>query len=195
FPLGEIDKSETRKIAERLNLNVATKPDSQDICFVPDGNYAAVIEKLHPGVSKPGDIVDASGAVLGQHNGVIHYTIGQRRGLGIGGLSDPIYVVKLDVDKNHVVVGPKSMLATRQVNLKEINWLGDVPLMDKTEWKIAAKVRSTRPPRDAILRPISNTEAIVELIVAEEGIAPGQACVFYDPNDTRVLGGGWITQG
>lgn len=194
FPLGHLEsKAETRALAQKHGLGVADKPDSQDICFVPDGNYAAVIEKLHPGSAKSGDIVDHSGTVLGQHNGVINYTIGQRRGLGIGGLSDPLYVVKLDVEKRHVIVGPKAMLATRQVHLKEINWLGDQPLTSKDEWHFAAKVRSTRPPKDVILRPISPTEAIVELMVAEEGIAPGQACVFYDPHGSRVFGGGWIT--
>jgi tRNA-specific 2-thiouridylase len=154
-----------------------------------------VIEKLHPGSAKPGDIVDQSGKVLGTHNGIIHYTIGQRRGLGIGGLTDPIYVVRLDIENRQVVVGPKEMLATRQVLLKEVNWLGDEPLTAQSEWSIAAKVRSTRLPRDAVLRPLSETEAMVELMVAEEGVAPGQACVFYDPDGSRVLGGGWITRG
>ena len=174
---------------------MADKPDSQDICFVPDGNYAAVIEKLHPGSAKPGDIVDQSGKVLGTHDGIIHYTIGQRRGLGIGGLTDPIYVVRLDIENQKVVVGPKEALATRQVRLKEVNWLGDKPMTAHAEWSIAAKVRSTRPPRDAVLRPLSETEAVVELMMAEEGVAPGQACVFYDPESSRVLGGGWITRG
>ena len=196
FPLGHlISKAETRALASKYGLGVADKPDSQDICFVPDGNYAAVIEKLHPGSAKPGDIVDQSGKVLGTHNGIIHYTIGQRRGLGIGGLTDPIYVVRLDIEKRQVVVGPKEMLATRQVRLKEVNWLGDEPLTAQSEWSIAAKVRSTRLPRDAVLRPLSETEAMVELMVAEEGVAPGQACVFYDPDGSRVLGGGWITRG
>ena len=196
FPLGHLtSKADTRALASKYGLGVADKPDSQDICFVPDGNYAAVIEKLHPGSAQAGDIVDQQGNVLGQHNGIIHYTIGQRRGLGIGGLIDPIYVVRLDIDLKQVIVGPKSMLATRQVPLKEVNWLGDEPLTSKTEWKITAKVRSTRPPKDAILRPISETEAVVELMMAEEGVAPGQACVFYDPDSSRVLGGGWITRG
>jgi len=196
FPLGHLtSKADTRALASKYGLGVADKPDSQDICFVPDGNYAAVIEKLHPGSAQSGDIVDQQGNVLGQHNGIIHYTIGQRRGLGIGGLTNPIYVVRLDIDLKQVIVGPKSMLATRQVPLKEVNWLGDEPLTSKTEWRIAAKVRSTRPPKDAILRPISETEAVVELMMAEEGVAPGQACVFYDPDSSRVLGGGWITRG
>jgi tRNA-specific 2-thiouridylase len=196
FPLGHLtSKADTRALASKYGLGVADKPDSQDICFVPDGNYAAVIEKFHPGSAQPGNIVDLQGNVLGQHNGIIHYTIGQRRGLGIGGLTNPIYVVRLDIDLKQVIVGPKDMLATRQVPLKEVNWLGDEPLTSKTEWRIAAKVRSTRPPKDAILRPISETEAVVELMMAEEGVAPGQACVFYDPDSSRVLGGGWITRG
>jgi tRNA-specific 2-thiouridylase len=196
FPLGHLtSKADTRALASKYGLGVADKPDSQDICFVPDGNYAAVIEKCHPGSAQPGNIVDQQGNVLGQHNGIIHYTIGQRRGLGIGGLTNPIYVVRLDIDLKQVIVGPKDMLATRQVPLKEVNWLGDEPLTSKTEWKITAKVRSTRPPKDAILRPISETEAVVELMMAEEGVAPGQACVFYGPDSSRVLGGGWITRG
>ena len=194
FPLGGLmSKGETRALATKHGLDVANKPDSQDICFVPDGNYAAVIEKLHPGAAQPGDIVDQNDKVLGNHNGVIHYTIGQRRGLGIGGLNEPLYVIKLDIERKRVVVGPKEMLAVRHVPVKEVNWLGDTPLTSKSEWTVGAKVRSTRPPRDAVLRPISKTDAIVELIVAEEGIAPGQACVFYDPNGSRVLGGGWIS--
>ena len=194
FPLGSLaSKAETRALAAKYGLDVANKPDSQDICFVPDGNYAAVIEKLYPGTAQPGKIIDQNDNILGTHNGVINYTIGQRRGLGIGGLEGPLYVVKLDADRKLVIVGPKELLATRQVSLKEVNWLGDTPLMTKSTWEIRAKVRSTRPPRDAVLRPISNTEAIVELIAAEEGIAPGQACVFYGQDGSRVLGGGWIS--
>jgi tRNA-specific 2-thiouridylase len=175
-------------------LVVADKPDSQDICFVPDGNYAGVIEKLRPGAIEPGDIVDMDGTRLGTHNGVIHYTIGQRRGLGIGGLATPLYVVGLDVDTKQVIVGSKEHLKTRIVPIKEVNWLGEVPMTSQKEWHIAVKVRSTRPPRDAILRPISATEAEVELLNPEEGVAPGQACVFYDPSSSRIFGGGWITK-
>ena len=196
FPLGHLhSKAETRELALRFGLTVADKPDSQDICFVPNGNYAAVIEKLRPGAAEPGDIVDVNGTVLAQHRGVIHYTIGQRRGLGIGGLEDPLYVVKLDVDARQVVVGPKEMLATRRVPLREINWLGEGSLLAGGSRTIAVKVRSTKPPVDAILHPISDTEAEVELLVAEEGVSPGQACVFYDPDSSRVLGGGWIWRG
>ncbi len=196
FPLGHLEsKAETRALASKYGLSVADKPDSQDICFVPDGNYAAVIEKLRPGAAEPGKIVDVDGSILADHQGVIHYTIGQRRGLGIGGLSEPLYVVKLDVDTKEVIVGPKSMLATRRVPIREINWIGDGPFLEGGARDIAVKVRSTRPPTDAVLRPLSGTTGEVELAVAEEGVSPGQACVFYDPESTRVLGGGWIWRG
>jgi len=196
FPLGHLtSKAETRALAARYGLPVADKPDSQDICFVPNGNYAAVIEKLRPGAVEPGEIVDVQGRVLGTHKGVIHYTIGQRRGLGIGGLEDPLYVVKLDVDTKRVIVGPKEMLSTRIVPLREINWLGDAPFASADEWHVTVKVRSTRPPREAVIRPLSATTATVELLTPEEGVSPGQACVFYDPASTRVLGGGWIWRG
>jgi len=195
FPLGHLaSKSATRELAAKFGLVVADKPDSQDICFVPDGNYAGVIEKLRPGAVEAGDIVDMDGTVLGQHNGVIHYTIGQRRGLGIGGLATPLYVVGLDVDKKHVIVGAKEHLKTRIVPIKEVNWLGDVPMTSQSEWNISVKVRSTRPPREAILRPINEREAEVELLNPEEGVAPGQACVFYETGGSRIFGGGWITK-
>ena len=196
FPLGHLpSKDDTRALAAKYDLSVADKPDSQDICFVPDGDYASVIRKLRPEAADPGNIVDMDGNVLAQHEGVIHYTIGQRRGLGIGGLADPLYVVKLDVDAKQVIVGPKAMLATRRVPLREINWIGDGDFLAGGERQIAVKVRSTRPPTNAVLRPISGTEAEVELLAAEEGVSPGQACVFYDPDSTRVLGGGWIWRG
>ncbi len=196
FPLGHLkSKAETRALAAKYGLSVADKPDSQDICFVPNGNYASVIEKLRPGAAEPGDIVDVDGTVLGQHRGVIHYTIGQRRGLGIGGLADPLYVVRLDVDKRQVVVGPKDLLATRTVPIREVNWLGDGSFTDQPEREIAVKVRSTRPPAPAILRVINPTEGEVELLTPEEGVSPGQACVFYDPESSRILGGGWIWKG
>ena len=196
FPLGHLpSKAETRALAARYNLPVADKPDSQDICFVPNGNYAAVIEKLRPGAAEPGDIIHADGRVLGQHDGVIHYTIGQRRGLGIGGLSEPLYVVRLDVEGKQVIVGPKELLATRRVPLREINWLGDAPFESAPEWHVAVKVRSTRPPREAIIRPLGADTAEVELLTPEEGVSPGQACVFYDTRGSRILGGGWIWKG
>ena len=196
FPLGHLaTKDETRALAVRHGLPVASKPDSQDICFVPNGDYASVIEKLRPGAADPGEIVHADGRVLGMHRGVIHYTVGQRRGLGIGGLSEPLYVVKLDVEARKVVVGPKELLSTRTIPVREINWLGDTPFRAREEWHLAVKVRSTRPPREATLRPVSATEAEVELVAPEEGVAPGQACVFYEPGGSRIFGGGWIYRG
>ena len=196
FPLGHLtSKAETRALAAKHGLSVADKPDSQDICFVPNGNYAAVIEKLKPGAAEPGEIVDMEGRVLAAHQGVIHYTIGQRRGLGIGGLSDPLYVLKLDPESRRVVVGPKAALSTRIVPVREINWLGDAPLEPGTEIALSAKIRSTRPPREAILRATGPDTAEVELLCPEEGVSPGQACVFYETEGTRVLGGGWIWRG
>jgi tRNA-specific 2-thiouridylase len=196
FPLGHLpSKGDTRALAEKYGLTVANKPDSQDICFVPNGDYAAVIRKLRPEAAAAGNIVDPAGKVLGQHDGVIHYTIGQRRGLGIGGLSEPLYVVKLDAEAREVVVGPKSMLSTRTIPVREINWLGDAPFTSRAEWPVAVKVRSTRPPTDAVIRPIRETEASVELFTPEEGVSPGQACVFYDRDSTRIFGGGWIHKG
>lgn len=196
FPLGHLgSKAETRQLAARYGLSVADKPDSQDICFVPNGDYASVIEKLRPGAGEPGDIVDLAGEVLGRHRGVIHYTVGQRRGLGIGGLADPLYVVKLDPDARRVVVGPKEALSTRRVPVREINWLGDAPLASQEQWEVMVRVRSTRPPRAALIRPLGATEAEVELLEPEEGVSPGQACVFYQPGNSRVLGGGWIWRG
>ncbi|MCC5992363.1 MAG: tRNA 2-thiouridine(34) synthase MnmA [Rhodobacteraceae bacterium] len=196
FPLGHLrSKAETRALAARYGLSVADKPDSQDICFVPDGDYARVIEKLRPGAAEPGKIVDTEGRVLGRHDGVIHYTIGQRRGLGIGGLTEPLYVVRLDPEARRVIVGPKSALATRVVPLREINWLGDAPFTARAEWEVSVKLRSTRPPAPALLRPLSDTEAEVVLLAPEEGVSPGQACVFYEIEGSRVLGGGWIWKG
>ncbi len=196
FPLGHLaSKAETRALAARYGLAVADKPDSQDICFVPNGNYAAVIEKLRPGAADPGEIVDLAGRVLGQHRGVIHYTIGQRKGLGIGGLGDPLYVIKLDPERRQVIVGPKEALSTRTIPLREINWLGDAPFDSRAEWHLNVKVRSTRPPRPAVVRPISATEALVELLDPEDGVSPGQACVFYAAEGSRVFGGGWIWKG
>jgi tRNA-specific 2-thiouridylase len=196
FPLGHLpSKDATRALAARYGLSVADKPDSQDICFVPNGDYAAVIEKLRPGAAEPGEIVDADGRVLGHHEGVLRYTIGQRRGLGLGGLAEPLYVVGLDADRQRVIVGPKEMLATRRVPVREINWLGDAPLDSQPEWHVSVKVRSTRPPREAIIRPSGPDTAEVELLSPEEGVSPGQACVFYETGGSRVLGGSWIWKG
>ncbi len=193
FPLGHLaSKEETRALAEKYGLGVAHKPDSQDICFVPNGDYASVIRKLRPEAMAPGEIVHVDGTVLGHHDGVINYTIGQRRGLKIGGHQDPLYVVKLDTDKAQVIVGARELLATHTVPIAEINWLGDAPFTSQESWPIAVKIRSTRPPADAILRPTSETSAIVELACAEQGVSPGQACVFYDRDSSRIFGGGWI---
>ncbi len=196
FPLGNLrSKAETRALAQRYGLGVADKPDSQDICFVPNGSYAAVIEKLRPGAAEPGEIVGLDGRVLGGHRGVIHYTVGQRRGLGLGG-GEPLFVVRLDAGARRVVVGPRAALARRFASLAEVNWLGDGAFEAAPEggWEIAARVRSTRPPKPARLYPLGGGRARVELLDAEEGVAPGQACVFYAPEGSRVLGGGWIVR-
>ncbi|RMD46818.1 MAG: tRNA 2-thiouridine(34) synthase MnmA [Alphaproteobacteria bacterium] len=193
FPLGHLrSKAETRALAARYGLAVADKPDSQDICFVPSGNYASVIEKLRPGAAEPGEIVDLEGRVLGRHRGVIHFTVGQRRGLGLSGTAEPLYVVRLDAERRQVVVGPRSALATREVPVREVNWLGDGPLEPGSTHEVAVRVRSTRPPKPALLHAREGATALVELLEPEEGVAPGQACVFYARGGTRVLGGGWI---
>lgn len=193
FPLGDLPKSVTREIAEELGLVVADKPDSQDICFVPEGKYASVVERLRPGASRPGEIVHVDGSVLGRHMGVIHYTVGQRRGLDIGGLAEPLYVVRLDADRAQVIVGPKSALEVSGVTLSEVNWLGREAT--GTEVPVRVKVRSTRPPEPARVR-IDGAGAHVTFDDPQEGVAPGQACVFYaaEEGDDRVLGGGWIRQ-
>jgi tRNA-specific 2-thiouridylase len=194
FPLGGLtSKAETRALAARYGLAVADKPDSQDICFVPDGSYSAVIEKLRPGAAEPGEIVHVDGRVLGRHDGVIRYTVGQRRGLGIGG-GEPLFVVRLDPEARRVIVGPREALARRSVSVAEVNWLGDAAFEDAPPegWEVEVRVRSTRPPKPARVRPLGPDRAEVELIAPEEGVAPGQACVFYAPEGSRVLGGGWI---
>ena len=194
FPLGGLaTKAETRELAHKYGLPVADKPDSQDICFVPNGSYAAVIEKLRPGAAEPGQIVHLDGRVLGAHEGVIRYTVGQRRGLGIGG-GDPLYVVKLDPDRKQVIVGPKEALATRTISIREVNWIGDGEFVDQGPMEMEVRIRSTRPPRTATVTPTGPQSATVTLAAAEEGVAPGQACVFYAPEGTRVLGGGWIVK-
>jgi tRNA-specific 2-thiouridylase len=197
FPLGHLpSKAETRALAARYGLPVADKPDSQDICFVPNGSYAAVIEKLRPGAADPGDIVHLDGSVLGRHGGVVRYTVGQRRGLGIGGTAEPLFVVRLDPEARRVIVGPRSALARRTVPLEDVNWLGDAPFdaAPADGWEALVRVRSTRPPKPAHIHPAPGNRARVELLDPEEGVAPGQACVFYAPEGSRVLGGGWITR-
>ncbi|WP_138511952.1 tRNA 2-thiouridine(34) synthase MnmA [Maricaulis alexandrii] len=189
FPLGHLNKDQTRRLAEAFGLIVADKPDSQDICFVPNGRYVDIVEKVRPGASRPGQIVHVDGRVLGEHEGVIRYTVGQRRGLNIA-LGEPLYVVRLDAETAEVVVGPREALEVDTIVLKDINWLGDDALSDGAPVRV--KVRSTRPPVPAALSVDGDTIGVV-LAKGEEGVAPGQACVFYSPDDEdRVLGGGWI---
>ena len=194
FPLGHLPKSETRRLAAEFGLGVADKPDSQDICFVPHGNYRDVVLKLRPDAARAGEIVHLDGRVLGRHDGVVGFTVGQRRGIGIAS-PEPLYVVALDAATARVIVGPRAALGTSRLALREVNWLGDRPLDELPEdgLPVAVKVRSTRPPTPA--RLLSTPEGIVvELLGSEEGVAPGQACVFYDHegDDARVLGGGVI---
>ena len=188
FPLGDMDKREVRALAAELGLIVADKPDSQDICFVPDGKYASIVERLRPDAAIPGEIVDQNGQVMGAHPGVIHFTVGQRKGLGLSGNGEPLFVLGLDAARARVIVGPREMLSTRTIILRDVNWLGG----DETE--CAVKVRSMRPPVPARLSRGPDRSAQVELLDPEEAVAPGQACVFYERDGTRVLGGGWIAK-
>jgi tRNA-specific 2-thiouridylase len=194
FPLGGMSKPEVRKVAKELGLAVANKADSQDICFVPQGKYSDIIAKLKPEAASPGEIVHIDGRVLGRHEGILRYTIGQRRGIGVA-TGDPLYVVHLDAERARVIVGPREALETHRIHLRSVNWLGDIPLADipVEGIELFAKVRSTRPPRPAVLH---HRDGIVwvELLDGESGIAPGQACVLYsdDGNDARVYGGGFI---
>jgi tRNA-specific 2-thiouridylase len=200
FPLGERAKSETRELARKFGLAVADKHDSQDICFVPTGHYADIIERLKPGAAEPGEIVDLDGKVLGAHSGIIHYTVGQRRGLGIA-TGAPLYVVRLDADARHVVVGPREALRTSRIVLRDVNWIGDADIgetLADDRRDVFVKVRSTRPPQAAWLRHSTTSTGAagyeVELVDGEHGVSPGQACVFYDSGvgQARVLGGGFI---
>ncbi|HYD64327.1 tRNA 2-thiouridine(34) synthase MnmA [Azospirillum sp.] len=192
FPLGGMTKPETRALAERYGLEVAAKPDSQDICFVPNGSYAEVVAKLRPGAIEPGEIVHVDGRPLGRHEGIVHYTVGQRRGLGIGGIrgeDEPLYVVRVDAPSRRVVVGPRRELARRVVRVREVNWLG--PAVAPGEPVTAeVKLRSAQPPAPATVRLTADGAAEVELAAPQHGVAPGQACVMY--RGDRVLGGGWI---
>ena len=195
FPLGELPKSDVRKLAEEMGLSIAAKADSQDICFVPQGRYSDIIAKLKPNAAAPGEIVHIDGRVLGRHDGIVHYTIGQRRGIGVA-TGDPLYVVHLDAERSRVIVGPREALDTARIILRDTNWLGDEPLNRQNAGEgieLHARVRSTRPPRPALLS-YEDGEVIVELIGGETGVAPGQACVLYSDggNDARVLGGGFI---
>jgi tRNA-specific 2-thiouridylase len=187
FPLGDMEKSQVRAIAAELGLVNAAKPDSQDICFVPEGRYTAIVNRLRPGAARPGDIVDRSGAVLGRHDGITHFTVGQRKGLNLSGNPEPLFVLKLDPVNARVIVGPRSALGATAMMLRDVNWLvaRDAP------FQAHVKVRSMRPPVAARVTPLAGG-ARVELAAPEDAIAPGQACVFYDPQGSRLLGGGWI---
>jgi tRNA-specific 2-thiouridylase len=193
FPLGGYTKAEVRALARRFALPVADKSDSQDICFVPQGRYTSVIERLKPGAAEAGDIVHVDGRVLGRHEGIIHFTIGQRRGLGIPGPA-PLYVVRLDAERREVVVGPRGALHTHRITLRDLNWLGDAPI-PAGGMAIAARVRSTAPPQPATVFAAGDGARVL-LSDGEYGVAAGQACVFYSNADgrARVLGGGWIAR-
>ena len=196
FPLGHLSKAETRALAAEMGLVVAKKADSQDICFVPQGKYSDIVSKLKPNAALSGEIVHIDGRVLGTHEGILHYTIGQRRGIGIA-TGDPLYVVFLDARSRRVVVGPKEALDTRRLYLRDVNWLGDGDLAEAAAggFDCYAKVRSTRPPRPA--RVFSGPDGIyVDLEEGEAGVAPGQACALYsgEGEDSRVYGGGFIAR-
>lgn len=194
FPLGSFSKDETREMARAMGLAIADKPDSQDICFVPDGNYVSVIERLRPEAAEPGDIVHEDGRVLGRHDGIIHFTIGQRRGIGVAA-SEPLYVTGLEPAAAKVIVGPKDALARRVIRLRDVNWLGS-QVADRAalSQNVFVKIRSTRPAVAARLVPGETGEVQVVLDEPDFGISPGQACVFYEAQGqgSRVLGGGYI---
>ena len=189
FPLGKIDKSETRSIAEKLNLNVAQKPDSQDICFVPNGDYASVIKKFRPESFRPGKILDMQGNQIGEHEGIINYTVGQRKGIKIAS-NNPLYVINIDADKNIIIVGSKECLEVKEIKLRELNILGSKKEFDDV---VNIKVRSTGRLLRAKINLLENS-ANVEILDKETGVSPGQACVFYSKDDfgDKLLGGGWI---
>ena len=191
FPLADLTKEQIRDYATLIGLQVADKPASQDICFVPNGDYAGVIKRLRPDCSLPGEIRTMDGTVLGQHQGVLHYTVGQRRGLGVA-TGDPLYVVAIDADKREVIVGPREALARARIQLYEVNWLGDVG-SGAGAMPVRARIRSTGEPAAAELTLNDKGGAEIVLAEAEEGVSPGQACVFYAANSDRVLGGGWIS--
>ena len=198
FPLGGMSKPAVRELARELGLEVADKHDSQDICFVPQGKYADVIRRLHPETFADGEIVHLDGRVLGRHNGIVNYTVGQRKGLGIA--SDaPLYVVKLDHKAGRVIVGPREALLTRTVRLRDVNWLGDTmdvsQVLSGNGRPVEVKVRSTRPPQPGVVQVVDG-EVLVTLFAGEYGISPGQACVFYadDSETSEVLGGGFIAE-
>ncbi len=189
FPLGTMDKAETRGHAKRLGLRIAEKVESQDICFVPDGNYARIVERLRPGACDPGDIVHTDGRVLGRHDGIINFTVGQRRGLGVA-VGEPLYVVRVEADTKRVVVGSHDDILEQQVNIRNVNWLGDTPAIPEDGVRVQVKLRSTQEPAPATVYGRLEGYADVILDEPEAGVSPGQACVFYQGE--RVMGGGWI---
>jgi tRNA-specific 2-thiouridylase len=193
FPLASFTKDETREFARQMGLAIADKPDSQDICFVPDGDYVPVIERLRPEAGQPGNIVHEDGRVLGQHKGIVHYTIGQRRGIGIAA-TEPLYVTRLDAATATVVVGPREALARDVIALRDVNWLGEGAAEGV---RVMVKIRSTRSPVPARLVRDGQGRLCAHLDEAEHGVSPGQACVFYDGpgSGARVLGGGYIVAG
>jgi tRNA-specific 2-thiouridylase len=198
FPLGGLGKDETRHLARKFGLSVSDKPDSQDICFVPNGRYGDVVRRLRPGAVDAGDIVHVDGSIVGRHNGVIDYTIGQRRGLGIGGRAGvdesegPLYVVGIDADANRVIVGPQSMLACAEVHLGDVNWINGIPA-DGTP--VLARLRNTAPAMPATVVDANKAPTIIRLDAPQYGIAAGQAAALYDgAHPERLLGGGWIVR-
>jgi tRNA-uridine 2-sulfurtransferase len=196
FPLGHLTKPEVRALADALALPVAAKPDSQDICFVPSGRYAQVIEKLRPGAAEPGNIVHVDGRILGQHKGILHFTVGQRKGLGIAA-AEPLYVIRVNAQTRDVVVGPRSSLDVHHITLRDVNWLGatDIDRAIGDGLDVFVRVRSSQAPHSATL---TRGEGVLKVLLhtPEPGIAAGQACVFYDSGEpgARVLGGGWIVR-
>ncbi len=196
FPLGGMDKKDVRAIASELGLVNAEKPDSQDICFVPAGRYTQIVNRIRPDTARAGEIVDRNGTVLGRHDGIANFTVGQRKGLGLSGTEEPLFVLKLDAIDARVVVGPRSALASTSILLKEVNWLDDqdAAFEARGPFEARVKVRSMRPPVAALVTPLDGAAARVALAAPEEAIAPGQACVFYEAAGSRVLGGGWITE-
>ena len=179
FPLGDLPKDEVRRIAAKVGLEVAAKPDSQDICFVPDGDYAGLVKRIRPETAAPGDIVDLDGRVLGQHRGVVHFTVGQRRGIDVGGQKEPLYVVRIEPERGRIVVGPRRALAVGAMRVADWNWLGE------HQRDVSVKVRSLAPPVEAV-----REGEWIRFNQPELGVAPGQAAVAYE--GTRLLGGGWI---
>jgi len=190
FPLGEKRKEDTRMIARELNVSVADKPDSQDICFVPDGSYTQVVEKLRPGAAEPGDIVDLNGRVLGRHDGIIHFTVGQRRGIGIGGMDQPLYVVRIDAERREVTVGQRAALARHSLVTHEMNWIGAAPLVGSTIAAFA-RIRNSSEAVPCQVTPRVAGSARIDFEAPQFGVNAGQAAVLYE--GSRVLGGGWIS--